>query len=254
MFLDRYWSHIQAFQKLPIHVCWWISITYSSFSRSYWRIVVFSAPIFSMFSNCSISQILRFPKTISSKSESCFSWIIWRYFVFPTMKICFGIGIDIFVLLRWGWRQRFPSEQKVATIVSEVLIVATFGRFLSEPRHVTKVVAVRAVNFSTGRCWPEFRCEQLCDEDIFLGAGPNLWFFTKRVTVRAVNFSIGVFCTEFRCEQLCNDDILWIGLHFLHLFCNSKRFSEPRAKKASQKPESWSRKSLEVDSVSCLHF
>ena len=32
---------------------------------------------------------------------------------------------------------------------------------------VTKVVAVRAGNFSIGRFCTEFRCEQLCDDDIF---------------------------------------------------------------------------------------
>ena len=32
---------------------------------------------------------------------------------------------------------------------------------------VTKMVPVRAVNFSIGAFCTEFRCEQLCDDDIF---------------------------------------------------------------------------------------
>ena len=39
---------------------------------------------------------------------------------------------------------------------------------------VTKVVPVRAVNLSTGPFCTEFRCEQLCDEDIFRDRGQLL--------------------------------------------------------------------------------
>ena len=72
-----------------------------------------------------------------------------------------------------------------------------------------KRVAVRAVELSTGAFCTEFRCEQLCDDDIFSGSGSKFGFFTKRVAVRAVEVSTGAFCTEFRCEQLCDDDIFF---------------------------------------------
>ena len=78
----------------------------------------------------------------------------------------------------------------------------------------TKRVAMRAVNLSTGPFCTEFRCEQLCDDDIFFGSGSILCFFTKRVAMRAVDLSIGPFCTEFRCEQLCDGDTFWIGANF----------------------------------------
>ena len=77
---------------------------------------------------------------------------------------------------------------------------------------VTKVVPVRAVKLSTGPFCTEFRCEQLCGEDIFrdrgqlLGSetGPrdiNTEIVTKMVPMRAVDLSIGPFCTEFRRER-----------------------------------------------------
>ena len=81
---------------------------------------------------------------------------------------------------------------------------------------VTKVVPVRAVNLSTGPFCTEFRCEQLCDDDIFRDRGQllgpktglrdiNTEIVTKMVPVRAVDLSIGPFCTEFRCERFCDD-------------------------------------------------
>ena len=79
----------------------------------------------------------------------------------------------------------------------------------------TKRVAMRAVNLSTGPFCTEFRCEQLCDDDIFFGSGSILCFFTKRVAMRAVDLSIGPFCTEFRCEQLCDNEVSGIGVIFL---------------------------------------
>ena len=80
----------------------------------------------------------------------------------------------------------------------------------------TKIVPVRAVNLSTGPFCTEFRCEQLCDEDIFRDRGQllgpetglrdiNAEIFTKMVPMRAVDLSIGPFCTEFRCECFCDD-------------------------------------------------
>ena len=71
---------------------------------------------------------------------------------------------------------------------------------------------MRAVELSIGAFCTEFRCEQLCDGDIFFESGSNLGLFTKRDAVRAVERSIGEFCTEFRCEQLCDDDNFWIGV------------------------------------------
>ena len=81
---------------------------------------------------------------------------------------------------------------------------------------VTKVVPVRAVSLSTGPFCTEFRCERLCDEDIFSGSGEllgpetglrdiNTEIVTKIVPVRAVDISTGPFCTEFRCERFCDD-------------------------------------------------
>ena len=97
-------------------------------------------------------------------------------------------------------------------------------------------------NKPTGRPQPGNRAiiptwrPSLCDQP---GNNSNrAEIVTKIVAVRAVNLSIGPFCTEFRCEQLCDDDIFWIGVNFLHFFRISKRFSEPRTKKAYQKPES----------------
>ena len=79
---------------------------------------------------------------------------------------------------------------------------------------VTKVLPVRAVELSIGAFCTEFRCEQLCDDDIFFVSWSFLCFFTKRVAMRAVDLSIGPFCTEFRCEQLCDGDTFWIGANF----------------------------------------
>ena len=39
---------------------------------------------------------------------------------------------------------------------------------------VTKMVPVRAVDLSIGAFCTEFRCEQLCDDDIFLGSGSKV--------------------------------------------------------------------------------
>ena len=77
---------------------------------------------------------------------------------------------------------------------------------------VTKVVPVRAVNLSIGPFCTEFRCEQLCDDDIFQDRGQllgpeiglrdiNTEIVTKMVPVRAVDLSVGPFCTEFRRER-----------------------------------------------------
>ena len=57
----------------------------------------------------------------------------------------------------------------------------------------TKRIAVRAVELSIGAFCTEFRCEQLCDDDMFFESGSNFVFFTKRVAVRAVELSIGAF-------------------------------------------------------------
>ena len=80
---------------------------------------------------------------------------------------------------------------------------------------VTKLVAVRAVNFSIGPVCTEFRCEHLCDDEV-LGSGSekrhrdmNTEVVTKLAAVRAVNLSIGPFCTEFRPECFCDDDAFW---------------------------------------------
>ena len=94
---------------------------------------------------------------------------------------------------------------------------------------VKKVVPVRAVNLSIGPFCTEFRCEQLCDEDIFRDRGQllgpemglrdraprqgsetglrdiNTEIVTKMVPVRAVDLSIGPFCTEFRRERFRDD-------------------------------------------------
>ena len=67
---------------------------------------------------------------------------------------------------------------------------------------VTKVVPVRAVDLSIGPFCTEFRCTQLCDEDIFRDQGQllgpktrlrdiNTETVTKMVPVRAVDLSIG---------------------------------------------------------------
>ena len=83
---------------------------------------------------------------------------------------------------------------------------------------VTKVVPVRAVNLSIGPFCTEFRCEQLCDDDIFRDRGQllnleiglrdiNTEIVTKMVPVRAVDLSIGPFCTEFRHERFCDDAV-----------------------------------------------
>ena len=80
---------------------------------------------------------------------------------------------------------------------------------------VTKVVPVRAVNLSIGPFCTEFRCEQLCDDDIFRDRAQllgqeiglrdiNTEIVTKMVPVRAVDLSIGPFCTEFRRERFCD--------------------------------------------------
>ena len=90
---------------------------------------------------------------------------------------------------------------------------------------VTKVVPVRAVKLSTGLFCTEFRCEQLCDNNIFRDRGQllgpeiglrdiNTEVVTKVVAVRAVNLSIGPFCTEFRCEQLFDEDIFREEVNF----------------------------------------
>ena len=90
----------------------------------------------------------------------------------------------------------------------------------------TKIVPVRAVNFSIGPFCTEFRCEQLCDDDIFRDRGQllgleiglrdiNTEIVTKIVPVRAVNISTGPFCTEFRCEHFCDDFVFWIRVKFL---------------------------------------
>ena len=57
----------------------------------------------------------------------------------------------------------------------------------------TKRVAMRAVELSIGAFCTEFRCEQLCDDDIFLGSGStfgaqdrNTEMVMKIVTVGAV--------------------------------------------------------------------
>ena len=39
----------------------------------------------------------------------------------------------------------------------------------------TTLVPRRAVNFSIGAFCTEFRCEQLCDDDIFFWIGVNFW-------------------------------------------------------------------------------
>ena len=81
---------------------------------------------------------------------------------------------------------------------------------------VTKVVPVRAVELSIGRFCTEFRCEQLCDDNIFRDRGQllgpeiglrdiNTEIVTKMVPVRAVDLSIGPFCTEFRRERFRDD-------------------------------------------------
>ena len=82
----------------------------------------------------------------------------------------------------------------------------------AEIKKFTKRVAVRAVELSIGAFCTEFRCEQLCDNDVFLGSGSvvgvrgiNIEIITRIVPMRAVELSIGPFCTEFRCEQLCDD-------------------------------------------------
>ena len=51
--------------------------------------------------------------------------------------------------------------------------VASFFLFFirAEIEKFTKRVAVRAVELSTGAFCTEFRCEQLCDDDIFLDRG-----------------------------------------------------------------------------------
>ena len=80
---------------------------------------------------------------------------------------------------------------------------------------VTEVVALRAVNLSTGPFCTEFWCEQLCDDNFrdrgqLLGPETglrdiNTEIVTKMVPVRAVDLSIGPFCTEFRCERFCDN-------------------------------------------------
>ena len=70
------------------------------------------------------------------------------------------------------------------------------------------VVPTRAVNLSIDACCTEFRCEQLCDDDILGDRGQIFYFFTKRVAVRAVELFIGALCTDFLCEQLCDDDMV----------------------------------------------
>ena len=83
---------------------------------------------------------------------------------------------------------------------------------------VRKVVPVRAVELSIGAFCTEFRCEQLCDNGLFLVSRSNfglrdinMEMVTKVVPVRAVELSIGAFCTELRREQFCDNGIFWIG-------------------------------------------
>ena len=47
----------------------------------------------------------------------------------------------------------------------------------------TKMVPMRAVDLSIGPFCTEFRCEQLCDDDIFRGRGPR-----DRAPREGVNF------------------------------------------------------------------
>ena len=57
---------------------------------------------------------------------------------------------------------------------------SNFGPWDISTEMVTKVVSVRAVNFSIGAFCTEFRCEQLCDDGVFRSgpgdrpSGPNL--------------------------------------------------------------------------------
>ena len=100
---------------------------------------------------------------------------------------------------------------------------------------VTKIVPMRAVNFSIGPFCTEFRCER-DDDYLFFGSGSFRPRDTKTemvtkvlVPVRAVNLLIGPFCTEFRCEQLCadicQDRHQLLGLRHNHRHCHE---SSPR--------------------------
>ena len=55
---------------------------------------------------------------------------------------------------------------------------------------VTKVVPVRAVELSIGAFCIEFRCEQLCDDDIFW-IGINFWHFLATVVGTWIKQEIG---------------------------------------------------------------
>ena len=126
-----------------------------------------------------------------------------RFFKYAHMRFYLHAVATVFFIC--GWPKLFlhaaPIEKGHRGIKTEI---------------VKKVVPVRAVNLSTGPFCTEFRCEQLCDDDIFRDRGQllgpetglrdvNTEIVTKMVPVRAVDLSIGPFCTEFRCERFCDD-------------------------------------------------
>ena len=87
MFCWRYWSHIQAFQELPVHVCLKILIPYSSFPNIVRRMFGFlRAPPFPCKWKRSMAKPLSFPKSIF-ENQSRFSWDMWIILVYPKSTI-----------------------------------------------------------------------------------------------------------------------------------------------------------------------
>ena len=68
---------------------------------------------------------------------------------------------------RWSWVQR--------------QMVHVFFLIRLKIKKFTKRVAVRAVELSTGAFCTEFRCEQLCDDDFFLGPDPAVSYLLKQI-------------------------------------------------------------------------
>ena len=83
--------------------------------------------------------------------------------------------VPVRFLIRFGLWGRFGSQVRFGSHGSPVRAVRRFARFGQWPKSsqgtksemFTKRVAVRAVELSISAFCAEFRCEQLCDDDIF---------------------------------------------------------------------------------------